>query len=295
MYGGGITDVNGILVGHAQDMDALTGVTVIRCDVGAVASVDVRGGAPGTRELALLSPECTVDRIHTVVFCGGSAYGLDACGGVMAALEERGVGLRVMPGVIVPIVAGAVLFDLGVGRSDIRPDARMGRAAVESAATRFMRGMVGVGTGATVGKLSDAPTRGGIGGASIILENGVTVGAIAAVNAAGNIYDYRTNKLIAGGAAFTQSYGMEKTLTGQNTTLVAVATNASLTKAQCRRVAMSAHDGMALAIRPAHTIVDGDTAFALATCETGGEPPMIAICSAAAEVVAMAIVNAVMA
>jgi L-aminopeptidase/D-esterase-like protein len=261
----------------------------------------------------LLRPECSVERIHAIALCGGSAFGLDAAGGVMARLEEEGIGLPVMPGIRVPIVCAAVLFDLGIGSATVRPDAYMGRTACASAGKAFKQGMAGVGCGATVGKLSGifspgaAPARGGVGSASMRTCDGYIVGAIAAVNAAGDILHHETGEVLACGtlngspvymkdalyAAGAYNSAFERALTGTNTTLAVVATNAVLSKAQAKRLAMSAHDGFARTIFPAHTPVDGDTAFALATCERDGEPPMIALCALAAEVTARAIVNAV--
>lgn len=307
-FSGSITDVPGILVGQAWNEAARTGVTVVRCGTGAVGAVDVRGAAPGTRETDLLSPECSVERVHAVALCGGSAYGLDAAGGVMAQLEAEGVGLPVMPGVIVPIVCAAVLFDLGVGDSSIRPDAAMGRDACAAAGLDVRQGAYGAGCGATVAKLVHGaiPSRGGIGTASIVTGDGIVVGAIAAVNAAGDVVHPHTGQPLARATLNGEpvsarsilidariSTAFEEALHGRNTTLAVVATNARLNKSQAKRLAMSAHDGFARAIFPAHTPVDGDTAFALATGESDAEVPLLALCALAAEATAQAIANAV--
>lgn len=316
IYSGSIADIVGLRVGQSRDVDARTGVTVVLCENGAVASCDVRGGGPATRETDLLRPECSVERVNAIVLSGGSAFGLDSCGGVMNYLEERGKGVRVMDGVVVPIVCGASLFDLGVGSSTVRPTARMGYEACVNACRTVEQGVFGAGCGATVGKLFGKPASGGIGTASITVD-GITVGAIVAVNAAGNVFDPHTlaplapkdaridiqaefseaAKRFADSLANLNNQAVKPNAatdsSGMNTTLAVVATNATLTKAQAKRLAISAHDGFAMAIRPVHTPIDGDIAFALATCESTVPANLTILCAMSAEVTARAIANAV--
>ena len=302
-----ITDVPGIRVGHAQDTEAITGCTVVLCEDGAVGGVDQRGGAPGTRETDLLRPLHLVQEVHAVLLTGGSAFGLDAAGGVMQYLEERKVGVNV--GVTrVPIVPAAVLFDLDIGRADVRPGPAMGRAACEAAADGpVAQGSVGAGTGARVGALfgSSFCTKGGIGTASVQLSGGVVVGAIVAVNCYGDVIDPATGEIIAGArkptgrAEFADTLSTLGTLVGKtvsglalrNTVIGAIATNARLTKEEANKLAQLAQNGLARAIRPAHTMLDGDTMFALATGEKRANISVVG--AYAAEVVARAIVNAV--
>ena len=312
-YEGSITDVHGIRVGQAEDEAARTGVTVVLCGHdGATVGADVRGAAPGTRETDLCAPENTVEKANAVVLAGGSAFGLAAATGVMAFLEEHGVGVDM--GVCrVPIVPGAVIFDLTVGDAHVRPDAAMGRRACKAAGKSVSQGARGAGMGAPVGKLmpGSIPARGGVGTASLRLPCGVTVGAIVVVNACGDVYDPHTGKLIASGrmpdgtpvTAESLLYGGAPApdlpkiphTTGQNTTIGVVATDAVLTKAQAKRLATCAHDGLARAIRPVHTQMDGDTLFALGTGRVDADVNQIQLCAAAAEVTARAIANAVLA
>ena len=309
-----ITDVPGIEVGQAQDDDALTGCTVILCRKGAVAGVDVRGGAPGTRETDLLSPSTLVQKVHAVLLAGGSAYGLDAASGVMRYLEEQNIGFDV--GVAkVPIVPAAILFDLAVGRPDVRPDAEMGyRAASAASADAPEEGNVGAGAGASVGKILGTKTamKAGLGTASMEV-NGVVVGAIVAVNAWGDVVDPALGEIVAGARStklgplklgqegyFGDTLEMMKSFLGRtavgvamkaNTVIGVVATNAKLTQAEATKVAQMAQDGLARTIRPAHTMLDGDTIFALAT---GGKKADVSTVGAfAAEVMAQAILRAV--
>jgi L-aminopeptidase/D-esterase-like protein len=310
-----ITDVPGIEVGHAEDEEALTGCTVILCRKGAVAGVDVRGGAPGTRETDLLSPVNLVNRVHAVLLTGGSAYGLDAASGVMRYLEENGIGLDT-GAARVPIVPAAVLYDIAVGRSDLRPDAAMGyRAASSASSAPPKEGNAGAGMGATVGKIlgMKQAMKSGIGTASLSLGGGVILGAIVAVNAFGDVIDPETGKILAGTRAakagpfrigeeggFADTLETMKTLPGRtvmrfaargNTVIGLVATNAHLDKAGATKVAQMAHDGLARVIRPAHTMLDGDTIFALST---GDKKADISTLGAyAAEVFAQAILRAV--
>jgi L-aminopeptidase/D-esterase-like protein len=304
----GITDVEGIRVGHWTSTERPTGCTVVLAPPdGAVGGVDVRGSAPGTRETDLLNPENLVDRVNAVVLAGGSAFGLDAASGVMRYLDERGIGFDT--GIAkVPIVPAAILFDLPLGPA-IRPDAAAGYAACEAAtAMRPAEGNVGAGAGATVGKLFGFARgmKGGIGTASARLQ-GLTVGAIVAVNAVGDVVDPRTRRVLAGartpdgknklGASAAVLAGEVPRLSapGCATTLGVVATNAELTKAQARKIAQMAQDGIARAIDPAHTMYDGDTIFTLATgsAKKAGDPTLLG--AMAAEVVAAAILRAVMA
>ena len=307
-----ITDVPGIEVGQAQNETALTGCTVILCRRGAVGGVDVRGGAPGTRETDLLSPLNLVQRVHAVVLAGGSAFGLDAASGVMRYLEEQKIGFNT--GVAkVPLVPAAILFDLGMGRSDVRPDAEMGyRAALSATSNPPREGNVGAGTGACVGKIRGLgqAMKTGIGSASMDLGGGVIVGAMVAVNAFGDVVDPNTGEIIAGARKskkaqpgdpnyFADTMKTMKSLYGRavmtfvghaNTVIGVVATNAKFDKAQANKVAQMAHDGIARTIRPAHSMVDGDTLFALATGKRAADVSTVG--AYAAEAVAQAIVRA---
>lgn len=302
-----ITDVAGLAVGHFTHPLRATGCSVVLCPQGAVAGVDVRGGAPGTRETDLLRPENLVDRVHAVLLTGGSAFGLDAAAGVMRWLEEHGHGLAV-GAVHVPIVPAAVLFDLWQGDLSIRPDAAAGYAACAAArAERPAQGNVGAGAGATVGKLFgiDRAMRGGIGTASIRAGN-VTVAALVAVNATGDVIDPADGSLLAGARAKAESRHLMNTAAalgrgelpqrltpGMATTIGIVATDAQLDKAQCRKVAGMAHDGLARCINPVHTPFDGDTLFALATGSSGQRGDVTLIGTLAAEVTARAVISAI--
>ena len=311
-----ITDVRGIEVGHAQDEEALTGCTVILCRKGAVAGVDVRGGAPGTRETDLLDPVNLVEKVHAVVLAGGSAFGLDAASGVMRYLEENKIGFN-SGAARVPIVPSAILYDLGLGRADVRPDSAMGALAAASAVSAPpAEGNVGAGTGASVGKMfgNALAMKSGLGTASMDIGGGVIVGAIVAVNAWGDVIDPKTGEIVAGlrsgkvgplrvggkDPAFANTLAMMKSPIGRgvlglasrgNTVIGAVATNAKLTKAQATKVAQMAQDGFARTIRPAHTMLDGDVIFALSTGTKKADVSTIG--AFAAEVMAEAILRAV--
>ena len=303
---GTLTDVEGLLVGHAVRQERPTGCTVVLARDGAVASVDVRGAAPGTRETDLLDPLNTVQQVHAIVLAGGSAFGLDAATGVMGWLESQGIGFPVGPN-RVPIVPAAILFDLGVGDARIRPDAACGReAAAAASAAAVAQGNVGAGAGATVGKTYGMARamKGGLGSASIRLPNGVVVAALVAVNARGDVIDPATAKVVAGvrtadgrhlaDARELMRQGLPAPGNpGENTTLGVVATNATLSKTQAALVARMAHDGFARAISPVHTPSDGDVIFALATARRTGPVDVGLIGALAADVTAMAIVNAV--
>lgn len=303
MYPGYITDVEGIKVGHSQSLVGMTGCTVIICEEGATGGVDVRGSAPGTRETDLLKPEKMVDKIHAVVLSGGSAFGLEAASGVMRCLEEKGVGFDV--GVTkVPIVTSAVIFDLNIGDSKIRPDFWMGyEAAINASELEKRQGNVGCGTGATVGKILGPynAMKSGLGSASIKVGD-LIVSAIVAVNSFGDIYDYETYKQIAGVYDYrnetllnTINIMKEKDVTPgfpmKNTTIGVVATNATLNKAEGNKMAEMAHNGFARSINPIHTMLDGDTIFAMATNKVKADINLVG--TLAAEVMSMAITNGV--
>ena len=306
--GGAITDVSGLEVGHFTETRRPTGCSVILARAGATAGVDVRGASPGTRETDLLDPSNLVDKIHAILLGGGSAYGLDAATGVMRYLEEHGIGYKTGPAVV-PIVPAAILFDLGVGDPTIRPDAAAGYAACAAAsATPPAQGSVGAGTGATVGKLFGMARamKGGIGTASVRVGK-VTVGAIVAVNAVGDVRDSGTDRLLAGLRTVdgARSAGSTDAILGGDippplqagmaTTIGVVATDAMLTKAQCRKLAQQSHDGLARAIDPVHTMWDGDTMFALATGASALPGNMLTLGLMAARVTEAAIVNAILA
>ncbi|GAB4499161.1 MAG: P1 family peptidase [Anaerolineales bacterium] len=293
-----ITDVPGIEVGHAQNQKALTGCTVILCRKGAVAGVDVRGGAPGTRETDLLNPGNLVQKVHAVLLAGGSAFGLDAASGVMRYLEENQVGFQTREA-RVPIVPAAILYDLDLGDSKIRPDAKMGYlACLNASSNETAEGVVGAGTGASVGKMLGykQAMKSGIGSASIQLGRGIVVGAIAAVNALGDVYDPDSNEFIAGIRTRKKTmewmrFASRMPMIHRNTVIGVVAVNANFSKVDMMRIAQMAHDGMARVIRPAHTQYDGDAIFALAT--GGKRTDLSTVGVFAAEAFAMAIVRAV--
>jgi len=301
-----ITDVAGIEVGHCTDARRPTGCTVVLARTGAVAAVDVRGAAPGTRETDLLAPHNVVECVHAVLLSGGSAFGLDAAGGVMRWLDERAIGLEVGPA-RVPIVPAAVLFDLALGDARIRPDAAAGYAACEAASRQPpAEGNVGAGAGAAVGKIFgfQRAMKGGIGTAAVTVD-GVTVGAIVACNALGDVVDPATGRIVAGartadGLAMLNAHeallrGEEARpmLAGSNTTIGVIATDAILTKVQAGRLATQGHDGLARTIRPVHTLSDGDALFALATGASGRSLGMMTLGAMAAEACAQAVLRAV--
>lgn len=298
-------DIPGIQVGHAQDLDAVTGCTVVLTVDGAIGGVDQRGGAPGTRETDLLRPLHLVEQVHAVLLAGGSAFGLAAADGVMRWLEERGIGFDT--GVArVPIVPAAVLFDLPFGRPEVRPDAAMGYAACEAAvkAAPWRSGSLGAGTGAACGKILGpaAATKGGIGSAVIEVGQGILVGALIAVNPFGDVIDPRTDQILAGArklpeGGFVDTMQALKTMargfvSPGNTVIGVVATNAALSKEAVNKVAQMAQAGLARVIRPVHTMFDGDTLFALATGQ--GQPGNVNLIGAyAAEATSQAIIEAV--
>ena len=296
----------GYRVGHWTDSARLTGCTVILPPAGTIAAVDVRGGAPGTRETGVFTPGNLVSEIHGLVFAGGSAFGLAAATGVATWLRSRGIGFAVGPAKV-PIVAAAILFDLGVGDAEAYPDEASGRASCEAAREgEIETGAVGAGCGATVGKLlgRERAARGGLGAAAVQLPGGGSMAALAAVNAFGDVVDPETGRVLAGprgeGPGYRSTLALAREdltgtpLAGANTTLVCVATDVGFDQGSLKRVAIEAHDGLARAVRPAHSVVDGDVVFALAP--GGTAPPLLERLragAAAAEAVARAIVNAV--
>ena len=310
-----ITDIPGLRVGHAQDEQALTGCTVVLCEGGAIGGVDQRGGAPGTRETDAMHPMHLVNEVHAIVLAGGSAFGLDAATGVVRYLEERGVGFDVRVA-RVPIVPAAILFDLGIGDSNVRPDAEMGyQACLNASADPPAEGNIGAGMGATVGKILGpaGAMKSGIGTASLEIGSGVIVGAIVAVNVFGDVIDPKTGKIVAGarvvqkgpikvgnGPYFADTLFVMESLIGrtmlgfasrENTAIGIVATNAKLNKEQINKVAQMAQDGLARTVCPAHTMLDGDTIFALATGDKKADVNIVG--AFGAEVFAQAVMRAV--
>lgn len=305
MYTIPFTDIDEIKLGHEQDLENLTGCTVLLCESGAVAGVDVRGGAPGTRETDLLNPMNLIDKIHAILLSGGSAFGLDAAGGVMQYLEEKDIGFDV--GVAkVPIVTGAVLFDLAVGNPKIRPDKDMGyRACINANNQTCPEGNIGAGTGATVGKFLglEYAMKGGLGCYALQVGD-LKVGAVVAVNAFGDVINPKTGEIIAGTlnadktsfANTSKSFlslidkNQHNLLTG-NTTIGIIATNAKINKSQANKIASMTHDAYARTIRPVHTMADGDTIFALGTGKVTADINVIGVL--ANEVMEMAILRAI--
>lgn len=297
-----ITDVKGIKVGHSQDFDGMTGCTVVLCKEGAIGGVDVRGGAPGTRETDLLDPKNLIEKVHAIYLSGGSAFGLDGASGVMRYLEEKNIGFDV--GITkVPIVCGAVIFDLDIGDYRKRPDAMMGYEAASNAKTFCeLMGSIGAGTGATIGKIrgNEFSMKGGLGTASTMAED-LVVGALVVVNCFGDVMDPDTGEIIAGAlddskTSFANTIGLMKTHKNQkktftNTTIGVVATNGMLTKAQAGKVASMAHNGYARTIRPVHTMYDGDTIFCLSTGKVKADVSTVGVL--AAETMSRAIVRAI--
>jgi L-aminopeptidase/D-esterase-like protein len=312
---GTITDVPGIKVGHAQNLDALTGCTVVLCEKGAVAGVDQRGGAPGTRETDAIRPKHLVSKAHAIMLAGGSAYGLDAASGAMKYLEERGVGFDT--GVAkVPIVPSAILYDLAIGSPSIRPDAAMGyQACLNATSEPVAQGCVGAGTGAVAGTALGVAqsTKSGIGSASLDLGGGLIVGALIAVNPFGDVINPQDGTILAGArtikkgpitigkeGVFADTMELLRSAIGKaaltfasskNTVIGVVATNAALDREQTNFLAQMAQDGLATTIRPSHTLFDGDTLFALATGKVKVDVNVVG--AFAAQVVAQAILNAV--
>ena len=294
----GLTDIDGIRVGHASDYDALTGCTVILCEGGAVAGADIRGSASGTSEFTTLDPGHLTEHVHAVVLAGGSGFGLEAASGVRRYLARKGVGFAIA-GAVVPIVPSAVLFDLAIGRSDIWPTREMGEAAAAAATSEpVAEGSVGAGTGATVGKMFGIgrAMKGGIGSATVEMGgrySGVRVASLAAVNALGDVIAPNPGHILAGArqsetsmefadTARTMLQGFSPLASRQNTTLVVVATNARLTKVGAKKLAQQAQIGLARTIRPVHTMSDGDLVIALSLGDYEADLNSLGVAAAAA-------------
>ena len=299
-------DIPGIQIGHAQNLEAATGCTVVLTPTGAVCGVDQRGGAPGTRETDLLRPTRVVEKIHAVLLTGGSAFGLAAADGVVRWLEENGYGHDV--GIAhVPLVPAAVIFDLGIGRVDVRPDAAMGYAACQAATSGVSEpasGTIGAGTGATIGNIlgAEARMKGGLGTAVFDVGHGVLVGALIVVNCFGDVINPKSGEILAGAQKLPEG-GFADTIqllrempagfaSSGNTVIGVVATNATLSKVEVNKVAQMAHNGLAQTIRPAHTMFDGDTIFSLATGQAQSADVNL-IGAFAAEATALAIIDAI--
>jgi len=303
----GLTAVPGLRVGHASDYDALTGCTAILCEEGAVAGADIRGSATGTEEFSVLEPGHVAGRVHAVVLAGGSAFGVEAASGVRRYLERKGIGFETRAA-RVPIVPCAIIYDLAIGRADVRPTREMGEAAAAAATSDPVReGAVGAGTGATVGKLfgMERAMKAGIGSFAVALEGayeGVVVAALAVVNAFGDVIDPKTGRIVAGarrspeGLEFADSAaeikrGARPGFTRENTTLAVVATNARLDRIEARKLAQQAQIGMARTVNPVNTMVDGDLVIALSLGDRRADLNALGI--AAAEAVSEAILRAV--
>ncbi len=300
----GLTDIRGIRVGHVSDFEGITGCTVVLCESGAAAGVDIRGSASGTEEIATLDPGHVAGQAHAIVLAGGSAYGLEAASGVRRYLEHRGVGFAT-GAAVVPIVPCAILYDLAIGKASARPTREMGEAAAEAATTDAVKeGSVGAGTGATVGKLFgiQQAMKSGIGTFTVALGNGALVSALVVVNAFGDIRDPASGKIIAGARRAKDSREFADTearmkagaaggFARANTTLAVVATDARLPKTGCAKLAQLASLGMARTIYPVNTMFDGDTVFALSL--GAREADVNALGIAAAEAVTQSILRAV--
>lgn len=304
MYNGSITDIPGLLVGHAQDTRGLTGVTVVLAREGATVGVDVRGSAPGTRETALMEQAKTVQCAHALLLAGGSAYGLAAADGVMIFCEQNGIGIST-PGGVVPIVPAAVIYDLEYGSNEVRPNAGMGYAACVNASQQVQQGSIGAGIGATVGKVlgMEHCQKGGIGTASVRLgDSKAAVGAIVCVNAYGDIYE-KDGKIVAGAIKRGKFVNASEYLIrepvdtsgflNRNTTIGVVATNVALDRSQATKLAQIAQDGLTRSIMPVHTMVDGDTMFGISYGSEHAD--MDRLLAACAEAVRRAVVNSVLA
>ncbi|MBI2487950.1 MAG: P1 family peptidase [Deltaproteobacteria bacterium] len=303
---GSITDVSGVRVGHASDFEAITGCTVILFDKEATGAIDLRGGGTSTRQIDGLLPYHSYGRIHGILLTGGSAYGLDAAAGVMKYLEEQGIGLDVGYGEIVPSVPTAVVFDLGIGNGKVRPDAEMGyRACLAATSLPVQEGSIGVGTGATIGKIFgvQTATKGGVGAASYSLENGTVIGVIVVVNAFGDVVDPQSGEIIAGvrnshdamefiGSVDLFKRGFTRRFEPfENTTLAVIATNAKFSKLELMRIARIGQTGITRVIAPSHTISDGDLVFAVSCGNHEGDANAVGII--AAELISESIVRAV--
>ncbi len=307
---GCITRVDGVRVGHAVDDDGVTGCSVILFDQGAVAGVDIGGSAPATRETELLDPTNMIERIHGIALTGGSVFGLKSSDGVQSFLRERGVGYRSSAGVIIPIVPAAAIYDLEMGDPAIHhaPDRKMGYSACETASSDMSpEGLVGCGVGATCGRIlgNENRMRGGLGSSSITLSNGVTVGTLVVCNAWGDVLDPDTGQIVAGAIdpktdkfLDTEAYMFAEntvgtTFFGSNTTLCVVATNARFSREQITKIANMAQDGIARAVRPSHTLYDGDIVFAASTGTLETEVNLNIVGALAARLIARSIVHGV--
>jgi L-aminopeptidase/D-esterase-like protein len=303
---GSITDVPGISVGHASDFNAITGCTVILFDKIAVGAIDIGGGGTSTRQIDSLLPFHSYGKIHGILLTGGSAYGLDAAGGVMRYLEERGIGLVVGNGLVVPSVPTAVIFDLGIGESSKRPNSSMGYEACKNASDlNELHGSIGVGTGATIGKILGIKSamKGGVGTTSYQLRDGVVIGVFVVVNAFGDVVSNENGKIIAGARTSADSRefigtvnlfkgGMKRDLEPfQSTTLAVVATNGNFSKPELMRIARISQTGITRVINPAHTISDGDLVFSLSCGGLEGDANVVGVI--AAELISDSIINAV--
>ena len=311
-----ITDISGITVGQAEDKEALTGCSVVICKDGAIGGVNQRGGAPGTRETDLLRPMHMVQKIHAVMLAGGSAYGLDAAGGAMQYLEEQKIGFN-SGNAIVPIVPSAILYDLAVGSADVRPDKQMGYLACQQASSeRPQEGNYGAGTGASVGKIMgmNQAVKSGVGTSSREIAPGIIIGALVAVNAFGDVIDYHSEQILAGvrsvdkgpikigkAGVFANTLDIMGSKLGrtiltfaskQNTIIGVIATNAILDKEGANKFAEAASNGIAISVRPAFTMLDGDTIFSMATCSKKADINLL--CAFAPFVFADAMINAVL-
>lgn len=298
-----ICDISGIKVGHYSDFENLTGCTVILCEEGAVCGVNIRGGAPGTRETDLLNPSCLVEKIQAICLAGGSAFGLAAADGVMQYLEEKKVGFPVGK-TVVPIVPSAIIFDLNIGSTFVRPTKEWGYKSAQNASLEFATGSIGAGTGATIGKYLglDFAMKGGVGTSSIKFQENKIIGALAVVNCMGDIYDEQQNKIIAGCVNYktkkflnSEEFLLLGKITQQsffeNTTLVVVATNVTLNKVQINKLAELSQNALSQVIKPANTMFDGDTVFVLSYGNLSGTIDEVAI--AAQIAIKSAIKNAV--
>lgn len=302
----GLTDIPGIRVGHVSDYDAITGCTAILCEQGAVGGVDIRGSASGTEETPTLEATHVTDKVHGILLAGGSAFGLEAASGVRRYLERRGVGFDTRSAKV-PIVAAAILYDLGIGKANVRPNVAMGEAAAAAASDAAVaEGCVGAGTGATVGKIlgMSHAMKSGVGTFTVALPGGVLVSALAAVNAVGDVRDPETGKIVAGARRAPDSFEFLDTVEHmkragapegagavRNTTLAVVATNAGLSKVESGKLARQAGLGMARSIYPVNTMMDGDIVFALSVGEHRADINTLGV--AAAEALAAAILRAV--
>ena len=293
-----ITDIEGLKVGHWTDKKNKTGCTVLISEKPLIASVDIRGGAPGTKEIALLDPIASAPNVNAILLTGGSAFGLNASGGVVKFLEEKNIGIK-FGGNIIPLVPSAVIFDLNVGSGEIRPGFEEGYIAANNASKNFSIGPVGVGTGCTVGKLlgNKYSMNGGVGTSSYRFDDGTIVSCLVAVNALGSVFNPINGEIIAGPMKNKKIYdSIDLFLIGknENTTIGLIATNANLSKIDCKRLAIAANDGLALSVRPSHTSNDGDLFFGISTNEKATTLTQDQLFSASIKVTYEAINNAIL-